>query len=41
MRDAALIDRRSERAHDVILTHHVRKGAGTVGAIQRSHGGSL
>ena len=41
MRDAALIDRGSERAHDVILTHHVRERARAVGAIQRGHGGSL
>ena len=41
MRDAPLLDRGSERAHDVILAHHVRERARTVGAVERGHGGSL
>ena len=41
VRDAPLLDRAAERAHDVILAHHVRERARSVGAIERSHGGSL
>ena len=39
--DAPLLDRAPERAHDVILAHHVRERARTVGAIERGHPGSL